>query len=111
MLYSFSEDLKKTAKPAAARANPKVKAMKVGFQPTAKSPEALSSKKPAMKFANPQATLRSGEDSPLPGGLAKGVGNLRPEIPWTKWGMPLAEKRPARKDVSRGMRVSLIEIF
>ena len=30
---------------------------------------------------NPQRTLIVGEDNPLPGGVAKGVGKLFPEIP------------------------------
>jgi hypothetical protein len=105
--YSFSEDLKKIAKVIAAREKPKPKAMKVGFQLNVKPPEALTSKMPAMKLPSPQTTLRSGDDNPLPGGLPKGVGNLRLEIPWTKWGMPLAVNMPARKDMSRFMGVSL----
>jgi hypothetical protein len=42
-------------------------------------------------------TLIVGEERPLPGGLAKGVGNASPETPWTKWGTALARNIPAKK--------------
>ena len=38
-----------------------------------------------------------GDDKPLPGGLAKGVGKLSPEIPWIKCGTTFAKKNPAKK--------------
>jgi hypothetical protein len=38
-----------------------------------------------------QRTLTAGEDKPLPGRYAKGVGNRLPEKLWTKWGLILAE--------------------
>jgi len=39
---------------------------------------------PASKLKQPHNTLTVGEDSPLPGGFAKGVGNEFPETPLTK---------------------------
>ncbi len=38
-----------------------------------------------------------GDDKPFPGGFAKGVGKLSPEIPCTKCGTTLAKKKPAKK--------------
>jgi hypothetical protein len=37
---------------------------------------------PITRFSNPHRTLIVGEDRPLPGGFAKGVGNGAPETPW-----------------------------
>ena len=48
-------------------------------------------------FSSPQAVFTRGEERPLPGGLAKGVGNLLPETPCTKWGMELAKNAPQKK--------------
>jgi len=42
-------------------------------------------------------TLTVGDESPLPGGLEKGDGNLFPETPWTKCGTAFAKKVPAKK--------------
>ena len=50
-----------------------------------------------MKLKNPQSTFINGDDSPLPGGDAKGLWNLRPEMPLRKCGIPLAKNRPAMK--------------
>ena len=36
---------------------------------------------PASKLKQPHKTLTIGEDSPLPGGFAKGDGNESPEMP------------------------------
>jgi hypothetical protein len=44
-----------------------------------------------------QSTFAIGEDNPLPGGEANGVGNERPETPWTKCGMALTRKAPPKK--------------
>lgn len=38
-------------------------------------------KYPITKLSNAHSTFTVGEDKPLPGGLAKGVGKLSPEIP------------------------------
>jgi hypothetical protein len=38
---------------------------------------------PTTKLNNPHTTLIVGDDNPLPGGLAKGVGKLLPEMPCT----------------------------
>ncbi len=42
---------------------------------------ALKSKYPIIKLSNAHKTFMVGDDKPLPGGLAKGVGKLSPEIP------------------------------
>jgi len=42
-------------------------------------------------------TLSVGDESPLPGGLEKGDGNLFPETPCTKCGTAFAKKIPAKK--------------
>ena len=42
-------------------------------------------------------TLTVGDESPLPGGLEKGDGNLFPETPCTKCGTAFAKKVPAKK--------------
>ena len=49
------------------------------------------------KLRNPQSTLTVEDDSPVTGGLAKGVWKDRPVTPLTKWGTPLARKAPPRK--------------
>jgi hypothetical protein len=36
---------------------------------------------PTTRLRHPHKTLTNGEDSPLPGGVAKGVGNESPETP------------------------------
>lgn len=49
------------------------------------------------KLNSAQTTLTGGEERPLPGGLAKGVGKGLPEIPFTKCGTTLARNIPAKK--------------
>jgi len=39
---------------------------------------------PTTKLSSDHATLTIGDDNPLPGGLANGVGNLSPETPCIK---------------------------
>ena len=39
----------------------------------------------------------NGDDSPLPGGLAKGVGKPFPEIPFTKCGTIFVKNTPEKK--------------
>ncbi len=39
---------------------------------------------PMTRLNKPHRTLIVGDDNPLPGGLAKGVGKLFPEMPCTK---------------------------
>ena len=60
-------------------------------------PLALNSRKPTIKLNNAQTTFTVGDDKPFPGGLAKGVGNLLPQIPITKCGTRFAKKAPAKK--------------
>ena len=52
---------------------------------------------PTTKLTKDQTTFTIGDDSPLPGGFAKGVGNLLPDMPCTKWGTTFAKKAPAKK--------------
>jgi hypothetical protein len=52
---------------------------------------------PISIFTRAQITFTRAEDSPSPGGLAKGVGNLLPDTPLVKCGIALAKKRPAKK--------------
>ncbi|MEO8821744.1 MAG: hypothetical protein ABI267_02225 [Ginsengibacter sp.] len=58
---------------------------------------AWNNKYPISKLKSAQSTFMAADDSPLPGGLAKGVGNLFPEIPCTKCGTILAKKTPEKK--------------
>ena len=44
----------------------------------------LKSIKAITKLNSAQETLMIGEERPLPGGFAKGVGKASPEIPFTK---------------------------
>jgi hypothetical protein len=55
----------------------------------------LKSKQPITKLNNAHTTFNAGDESPLPGGFEKGVGNLFPEIPFTKCGTELARNIPA----------------
>ncbi len=57
----------------------------------------LNSKYPISIFNNAHSTFVTGEESPLPGGSAKGVGKALPEIPFTKCGTALARNIPAKK--------------
>ena len=52
---------------------------------------------PTRKFNNAHTTFTVADESPLPDGLEKGEGNLFPETPWTKCGIALAKKIPAKK--------------
>jgi hypothetical protein len=52
---------------------------------------------PTNRLPSPQRTFTAGDESPLPGGFAKGVGKLTPDMPFTKWGTALARKRPAKR--------------
>jgi hypothetical protein len=45
----------------------------------------------------PHATFTIGDDSPLNGGDAKGLGNGLPEMPPVKWGIALATNAPPKK--------------
>lgn len=57
----------------------------------------LNRKYPMSKFNSAHNTFVRGEESPLPGGSAKGVGKELPEIPFTKCGTALAKNIPAKK--------------
>jgi hypothetical protein len=57
----------------------------------------LKRKPPTSILAAPQIVFNIGEDKPFPGGLAKGVGNGSPEIPWIKCGIAFVKKMPAKK--------------
>ena len=57
----------------------------------------LNSKYPMSKFNNAHKTFVRGEERPLPGGSANGVGKGLPEIPFTKCGTALARNIPAKK--------------
>ncbi len=58
----------------------------------------LNNNPPTNKLNNAHITFTTDIESPLPGGFAKGVGNLFPEIPCTKCGTALAKKTPEKKD-------------
>ena len=51
------------------------------------------------RLISPQMTLSVGGEAPLPGGLAKGVGNAVPVIPRTKCGTKLATKAPPKNSI------------
>ena len=57
----------------------------------------FSSTQPTSMLKSAQMTLTVGDESPLPGGLEKGDGNLFPETPCTKCGTAFAKKVPAKK--------------
>ena len=67
-----------------------------------------SNRYPTTKLAKPQITFTSGDDNPLPGGLAKGDWNFSPEIPATKCGTPLARNAPARNGGAGASFVSFV---
>jgi hypothetical protein len=52
---------------------------------------------PIIRLNNAHKILTNGDDNPLPGGFANGVGKLSPDIPFTKCGTTLVKKRPAAK--------------
>jgi hypothetical protein len=65
------------------KANPENKVMTLKDPPTETSP--LSARiNPTAKLINPHITLRNGDDSPLAGGFANGVGNFSPVTPFVK---------------------------
>jgi len=45
---------------------------------------ALNKRNPITRLSKPHRTFTVGDDSPLPGGLAKGVGKASLEMPCTK---------------------------
>lgn len=51
---------------------------------------------PITRLVKAQYILVDGKESPCPEGLAKGVGNLLPQIPCTKCGTKLARNIPAQ---------------
>ena len=55
---------------------------------------------PTSKLTKAQITFTMGDDSPLPGGSAKGVGKALPEMPLMKCGTTLAKKLPAKNDAT-----------
>ncbi len=56
----------------------------------------LKSVKPIIKLNKAHATFMTGDESPLPGGFANGVGKGFPQMPLTKCGTKLARKSPAK---------------
>jgi len=54
------------------------------------------SKRPITKLSWAHNTFTSGDDRPLPGGLAKGVGKGSPAEPLITWGTKLARNIPAQ---------------
>lgn len=56
-----------------------------------------NNRKPTSKLKSAQTTFIVGEERPLPGGLAKGVGNLFPEMPCIKCGIMFVKKTPEKK--------------
>jgi len=52
---------------------------------------------PIIRLARAHKTFTIGDDNPLPGGLANGVGKWLPDIPWMKCGTALAKNKPAKK--------------
>ncbi len=57
---------------------------------------ALKRRNPVMRLANAHSVFVRGEDKPLPGGFANGVGKALPETPCTKWGIAFNKKTPAK---------------
>ena len=58
---------------------------------------ALNNKYPMTKFSIAQSRFIVGDESPLPGGLEKGVGKGTLVTPWTKCGTAFAKNIPAKK--------------
>lgn len=76
--------------------SPTISVMKLGLNPTAT--ECRESRQiPTRKLKAPQRKFAKGEESPIPLGLAKGVGNGRPRRPLHTCGMQLQRKAPAKK--------------
>ena len=57
----------------------------------------VNRKYPMNRFPSPQRVLTIGDDNPLPGGFANGLGKLSPDTPCIKCGTELIKKRPAKK--------------
>lgn len=58
---------------------------------------ALYNKYPTSKLNNAHTIFTVDDERPLPGGFEKGVGNLFPEMPFTKCGTALVKNIPAKK--------------
>ena len=54
-------------------------------------------KYPTNRLNNAHTTFVVEEESPTPLGWEKGVGNLLPEMPCTKWGTTFANNTPEKK--------------
>ncbi len=52
---------------------------------------------PISRLARAHNTFTVGEDKPLPGGFANGVGKRLPDIPCMKCGRALVKSTPAKK--------------
>ena len=52
---------------------------------------------PIMRLARAHKTFTVGDDNPLPGGFANGVGKRLPDIPCMKCGRALVKNKPAKK--------------
>jgi hypothetical protein len=61
------------------------------------APTCTVSRYPTAALQNPQTTLTVAEESPWPGGFAKGVWKGRPIVPATKCGTAFAAKTPPKK--------------
>lgn len=57
---------------------------------------ALKRRYPTIKLNNAHKTFVRGDESPIPGGSAKGDGKGFPETPFTKCGTTLARKIPEK---------------
>jgi hypothetical protein len=52
---------------------------------------------PISRLANAHKTFTVGDDNPLPGGFANGVGKRLPDMPCMKCGRALVKSKPAKK--------------
>src|SRR5208283_4263093 len=59
---------------------------------------------PATKLNAPQRKFTSGDDGPLPRGLAKGLGKYSPRRPAARCGMALHRKAPAKNKANPRMK-------
>jgi hypothetical protein len=55
-------------------------------------PTRQMSKHATRRLKAPHSTLTVGDESPWPGGEANGLGNARPDTPFTKWGTALTRR-------------------
>src|ERR1700744_1315298 len=62
-------------------------------------------------LTSPHTTFTVADDRPLPGGFAKGVGNLLPDTPATKCGTTLAKNAPAKKQSIYWSKYSVIKLL